>query len=345
MAALLLTFWTILMAGSCTWVAVEIWKRQESRSFQPVPGLVLQSRLTEGFQTKDKNVSIRYRYEAGGRGRESTTIYAFKTGVLQLGEARARQLTNTYPVGADIVVYVNPADPEEAVLVRGWIGQEMRAVLLLLPVVILTASFWRHLHQYRRHRKHSPVAGGGVAIRIEEKFVRIRINPPVPLLMMAFGTGIGSLFALFLSIPWQDDLPRWIILAPVGAGLFFRRLERRELASGKADLLIEKGTRRLTLPWQPGDKRDCVVEPGEITAVILQAPPQKGEAAKKNRSYAVSLLLKNGKRRRLGNFPVQEDAEAFVKWLREEFGIKEVLGTEVMDLLANVFGGDPRAQF
>jgi hypothetical protein len=85
-----------------------------------VSGVIIESRLTEEILNPNTPVNyrpiIRYRYEHAGRSHESTRIRRIETKSSR--RAKMETLLARFPAGAEAPVWVNPADPADAVLVR-----------------------------------------------------------------------------------------------------------------------------------------------------------------------------------------------------------------------------------
>jgi hypothetical protein len=93
---------------------------------------------------------VLYRYEYGGLSRRSSQI-RFSGGGSRSGTG---SFLARHPSGAKVTCWVNPRDPDEAVLERGssWI-QAIGLLFLLFPVAgaYLLRAGWRALRQSRRH--------------------------------------------------------------------------------------------------------------------------------------------------------------------------------------------------
>lgn len=78
-------------------------------------------------------VAIRYRYAVGENDFESGR-YGFADGVWSSGYKSKQAILDRYPAGAQAICYVNPLDPAEAVLSRGW---ENDLLIGIIPAIFL----------------------------------------------------------------------------------------------------------------------------------------------------------------------------------------------------------------
>jgi len=97
---------------------------RESRHWTRALGRVLESRvdlLNEADEQRSRRWGfvIRYAYEARGRTRESEQVWVGSAGAGFDDEAGARAWVERYPVGREVPVWFDPADPDSAVLVTG----------------------------------------------------------------------------------------------------------------------------------------------------------------------------------------------------------------------------------
>ncbi|HET6407835.1 MAG TPA: DUF3592 domain-containing protein [Chthoniobacteraceae bacterium] len=100
------------------------------------PCTIIEShRSTDGLEAttpRDEPLVIKYRYDAGGKTRHSTTL---ERGLEEsLNSRQIERLLMKHQVGTTATCYVNPRDPEESVLRRGplWV-----LALLILPLALL----------------------------------------------------------------------------------------------------------------------------------------------------------------------------------------------------------------
>ncbi len=108
-----------------------------AKSWMPVPATVIASRVVthHGDDSTTYSVDILYEYDMDGRTLRNNR-YHFMTGSSSGRDAK-QKIVDAHPPGKAITAYVNPADPFEAVIERGypedlWFG--------LIPLVFLAAG-------------------------------------------------------------------------------------------------------------------------------------------------------------------------------------------------------------
>jgi hypothetical protein len=97
---------------------------RESRHWTRTLGRVIESRLDLLNEADEQRARrwgfvIRYAYEARGRTRESEQVWVGSAGAGFDDEAGARAWVERYPVGREVPVWFDPAEPDRAVLVTG----------------------------------------------------------------------------------------------------------------------------------------------------------------------------------------------------------------------------------
>jgi hypothetical protein len=105
-------------------------KTRQSQGWPTVPGRITASELTTETRTEydDENrrsretimygVSVRYDYVVGGKSFHNDRLY-WADGIKSNSDRAARATVAKYPAGAEVTVYVNPADPNQALLEPG----------------------------------------------------------------------------------------------------------------------------------------------------------------------------------------------------------------------------------
>ena len=118
----------LLLVGGLIIVAflLTVWKGLRTRRWQVTFGRVITSGMTTeetedmpGEWSLPDPASVVYEYEAEGRRYTADTLQI--RGNLQTTRSlrRERELLSRYPAGTSVLVYYNPAKPEEAVLQPG----------------------------------------------------------------------------------------------------------------------------------------------------------------------------------------------------------------------------------
>jgi len=118
-AALIATAVALGAAGAAVWLIVSAFadaeRTRESAAWPAVPGTVTASKVdsftSEGRRTYIPSIAYSYQYE--GRSLEGREV---RIGGMITTEEIAGQIVRSHPVGAEVPVFVDPADPSRAVL-------------------------------------------------------------------------------------------------------------------------------------------------------------------------------------------------------------------------------------
>jgi len=152
---------------------------------------------------------------------------------------------------------------------------------------------------------------------------RVRMTRCLPGTLGLLTAGISSLGgAIFLGIVFHDSpLPAtWFVLGGmVGAGILAYLWQRRRLASGRLDLVINSVNRTVELPLTYGRHERRSRPTSSIKAVSVE----KVRHANRSRGtyiYVAALQFNDGTAERLTEL-TREQAEGFAGWLREKLGL------------------------
>lgn len=122
----------LLVFGGMT---VGIWRTVQPYFWQKTPCTIVESRhasdTLEATTKTDTPYVIRYRYEAGGKTRESDKL------TISMESPKAKDIERLlfkYPAGEQAACYVNSSDPDKAVLQRGSLWP---AFFMLIPMVFM----------------------------------------------------------------------------------------------------------------------------------------------------------------------------------------------------------------
>ena len=130
-----------------------------ARSWRAVPATVESSavRTHRGDESTTYSVDILYRYTIDGRTYKSNR-YSFMGGSSS-GYDRKREIVSRLRPGTPVTVYVNPADPTDAVLVRGFTWEMLFLGIPLLFVAIGVGGGVYAARRTMRLRREDPFAG------------------------------------------------------------------------------------------------------------------------------------------------------------------------------------------
>lgn len=116
-----------LLAASASGAAVGAWQAWRSGSYVEVRGEVLEVGVSrsqrrtgqgQGSRPASRYLHVRYRYEVEGRHYEGNRLQPGTFGMTSADSLR--RFGRQFEEGLAVPVYVDPDDPQTAVLVRGW---------------------------------------------------------------------------------------------------------------------------------------------------------------------------------------------------------------------------------
>lgn len=132
----------------------------QSHSWQEVPGRITdqhseRARSKRGQtnqQRRDRAVYLHlaYSYQVDGVDYEGDRIEPGTFGMISAANQRA--YADRFPVGSEVSVYVDPQDPQRAVLVRGW---SFVTTFLCAISAFLGVGSWI-IHVLRKHWRQAP---------------------------------------------------------------------------------------------------------------------------------------------------------------------------------------------
>lgn len=131
-------FFAVGFAAAIPTVFLPAFRMIRARSWIQVPCVVESSKVDDipGDESSTFRIAIRYRYEVGGKPYHSGR-YGFMGGTTSGYEKKAA-IVARYPPGAEATCWVDPADPEKAVIERGFTPDMLYG---LIPIGFMTIGF------------------------------------------------------------------------------------------------------------------------------------------------------------------------------------------------------------
>lgn len=191
----------------------------QSSSWPQVPCQItssgLESHTSDGSTTYQVAIQFRYSYES----RDFTGgAYDFSSGASS-GRSGKQRIVARYPVGAEALCRVNPANPEEAVLSRDipgmvWFAIPFSSIFILVGLGIMAASLGLIPEKWaaKVRSRHKPVT--------RESAGNTELKPKVGkkgkllgmLFIAVFWNGIVSVFVWQVIDGFRDGRPEWFLL-------------------------------------------------------------------------------------------------------------------------------------
>ena len=143
------TFFGIVVFGFVLADAVDDARADlDARDWDPVNGTIIASRV-DSYTEADGNVThclrIEYEYEYENETYSGDMIsHSLHSSTYDAADCGSgRRNADDYPPGEPITVYVDPNDPNRAVLLTGWSGLDIGwEALILIPVGIIICLVW-----------------------------------------------------------------------------------------------------------------------------------------------------------------------------------------------------------
>lgn len=122
----LLVLFALLLAASLYGAVAGAWQAWRSAGYVEVPGVILDVGVSRSERRSGQSRSasssrylhVRYRYEVDGVSYEGNRLQPGTFGMTSADSIK--RFHGMFEVGKQVPVYVDPDDPERAVLVRGW---------------------------------------------------------------------------------------------------------------------------------------------------------------------------------------------------------------------------------
>jgi Protein of unknown function (DUF3592) len=260
---------------------------------------------------KSRYLTVTYDYVVDGKEMKGTR---FRTNIVGSNTGTAERHAAAFPVGKEVPVYFNPADPTDAVLVKGPTGSDLFALWFLLPFNVV--AFTGLVAVLRRKRTAFDPDDPRVVERTDSGW---RLRPRARHRWIYFAAGLfvlgfGGVFAI--GFPTRFDPPLEFMLATwiVGPSLvwfFSGRLSKR-VALG----WIER-EQTLVLP-----RNGIVVPREEVHGFAVEWDTDIFR--QKNETLTYFVALRHGSNRTTVRFTSWSDrnaAHAAANWLTASIGI------------------------
>ncbi len=233
-------------------------------------GKITQSRVLnvgdEAYRLGDSHFSVRYEYGVGGKEFTGTN-YRLHSDATQ-GIWYAERLATRFPVGQTVPVYFDPAQPERAVLIRGWMSEDGQMFLVLVPLLgLISMLVWGTFYEVNALRKRPATAGllwreAGGRVELDVPLV----EPWVAIATIVFVAPLLTLIAFALLVAAARsaallDLVWLVWLGVMGLIIYLIVKARALLRSRRWRVAIDRTTGLVELP-------DKATRDGETPATL-----------------------------------------------------------------------------
>ncbi|MBA4146746.1 MAG: DUF3592 domain-containing protein [Verrucomicrobia bacterium] len=312
------------------------WLRQcVSRNYSNTVGVITHSGVTErdvappdsitvkiGKEKSVYAVSVRYRYEVGGRVFEGERFRYNSFPSSAADAVWAKSVVADYPIDSEVQVYYNPANAADSVISPGLAGRDVVLLMFMIPFNCMMFGLWVMSVSWLRRNLFSPVAGG-VKVRREGQVVNVWLPRFMPSLIVLGFVGLSS----FLSVFALGTNPSFLTALVVCGAIFISAIALyawlwRKIHFEDQYLMIDHGARRIRLPKAFGRKERLTLPFEDVVDITTEA------IARRNRgnityTFAPTLHARNvpGGPFKLANWRERKRANSFTRWLGEQLGL------------------------
>ncbi|HEX8439976.1 DUF3592 domain-containing protein [Archangium sp.] len=327
MPLLFVLFWSAVTLLFDGFILRGIVGQLQALSYSRTTGTITYSEVSEKTDSDGTTYGfvVRYAYEVDGRAYEGTRYRYSQSS--SSNKAPARALKERFHEGATVPVFHSPEAPEEAVLETGVRGYELFFLLFMSPFNLVMLGGWYGVLLGRRKDEDEV----GAFRRGDRVHVRLERTGAVAAGFVAFG--VASFLAIFVvGIPTGFDpslptmLVTWGLL--IATGVFFGRKHGAKLDAGDHDLILDEGTRRLSLPVGPDRTERLDVPWSQVHSVSVETHTSKdsdGDTVTTWRpTVVVTAANELGRRSEaIVDWKDEKRAAALVEWLKSRLRHRE----------------------
>jgi hypothetical protein len=141
----------LLFTAFASYISYAIfWSHQQqedaARNYQPVVATILDSKVVEsrvrdaatGGPVRSYQPLLRYQYQVDGRLYQSSRFSYL--GPANSSRDTVQAIVESYPVGSQQTAYVNPSDPQQAVLQRSQVSVDLMSGYFWVPTVMVAVG-------------------------------------------------------------------------------------------------------------------------------------------------------------------------------------------------------------
>ncbi len=296
--------------------------------FSRTTGEITQSEVTTYSNRRGHTygVDIRYRYQVGGATYEGDR-FRYGGGSWSVS-AWAYEAVARHPVKSQTIVFYNPRNPSESVLIQGLDGFNFMLLVLVTPFNMAMIGFWAAGISLV-HSKLFKSPNGGVKVIQHERQIRIRL-PRIPSLPVFLAvTGLAAfietpLLVIMGGFSPKSPLPQLALAFAYSAGLAAFLWRCWKINSGATDMKIDQSDGTVELPKGFGRKTRKQIVRSQIKGVCVKKTTKQYSKGGLRYTYAPILKIAGeaedaGK---LAEWSNQEKAEDFAEWLRPQLQLE-----------------------
>lgn len=308
-------FWSLVTLIFDGMLVFNAYRQLEAKSYPVATGTITHSEVTEhhGDDSTTYGVDVKYDFEVAGR-RYAGDCYRY--GQMSSSDKSAHKIVASLPVGEQVDVHYNPADPSDSVLVVGVQSSDLFMALFLTPFNLIMVSGWYAIvvvlfPGLAKAMVGSPrVVGRGFkrrlvlepASRLVPAAAVLGITSFLSIFVVAFGFGFNPPMAVIKVV--------WAIVLGLSAAMLMRRPGFSLQGKG---LVVDDVENTLTLNDATQNRPKTVIPLGSVVGI---------EAAPKGKAYEVLLIYSDKEmaecREPLIEVDDSDRAESLARWAGEQ---------------------------
>lgn len=236
-------------------LVLQWWQERAARAhWDEVPATVIESRVETSSSDEGTSYSplVRYEYTANGERRESDR-HSFGAG-FHFGRSFADEVVERYPTGARVTAWVDPSDPDAAVLSVDGSSLPRFVLLFLTPFHCVPLTIAAALFIGRRRRRDPRGELEQRLLRVDtESDLVIAKRPPHPALVFPIALGALAFVSVFVlgfgfGFDRAERLALPVLFFLVVAAVIITRLIRQRAKRPSRYLHVDLDRRTFAFP-------------------------------------------------------------------------------------------------
>lgn len=319
-------FWSAITLAFDVVLVVSAWRQTRAVNYPSVVGAVVYSRVQEHSDSDGGTTyspDVRYVYTVEGREYHGDR---YRYGQMASSDRNADRVVASLPVGREVPVFYNPADPADAVLKAGIEGADLFLAMFLTPFNLVMLGGWYAVGRGAYVRFVKPPAGG--ARLIDQGFRTHVYSSSKPLLATAAATLLGASFVSIFIVgfgfgfnpPVHVIAGTWtvvlVLTLGVTAAVALRGVAPKEL------LAIDPVERTITLPARGKHPEPLSIPFAAVEQVRVERRSQRDSEGSRQILYEPTIAYTDeggvARRARLPRKVSALEAESLAAWLEEQ---------------------------
>ncbi|WP_309888848.1 DUF3592 domain-containing protein [Archangium sp.] len=312
-----LLLWSALTLGFDGVILHGLTRQLQSMSYSRTTGTITHSTVTESSDSDGTTYGfdVRYLYEVNGQ-RYQGNHYRYNQWSAS-NRSVAKALEQRFPLGATVPVFHDPEAPDDAVLFTGVQGFDLFMLMFMGPFNLVMLGGWAGVLSRRRRDEV------GAFMRNGRWHVRLEKTGAVATGFMTLGLScFMAVFIVGFPTSFHPSLPTALLTwgAIIVISVLSARRHGAKLEAGDNDLIVDEGTRRLSLPVGPDRTQRLDIPWNQVCSVSVETHTTKDSDGDTQTTWrpTVMLTFANGTSRgeAIADWNDEQRATALVEWLK-----------------------------